>query len=77
MRYAFMTELKSVNVERSACRGRSDRGPNSYSVRLCHNTACTRILWNRDVNAAINILRLFLDWVDGRAKPLQFCKAVH
>jgi len=22
-------------------------------------------LWNRDVNAAINILRLFLDWVEG------------
>jgi len=32
-------------------------------------------LWNRDVNAAINILRLFLDWVEGRSKPPEFCRA--
>jgi len=27
------------------------------------------------VNAAINILRLFLDWVEGRSKPPEFCRA--
>ena len=76
--YPCMTESKVPTMRGlPAERGCSDHGPNSYSVRLCHNTACTRILWNRDVNAAINILRLFLDWVDGRAKPLQFCRAVH
>ena len=59
----------------SAERGRRDRGPNSYSVRLCLNTACTRILWNRDVNAAINILRLFLDWVEESTEPIEFRRA--
>ena len=58
-----------------ADRGRRDHGPESYSVRLCINTACTRILWNRDVSAAINILRLFLDWVEGRTKPSEFRRA--
>ncbi len=33
------------------------------------------MLWNRDVNAAINILRLFLDWVEGRTKPIEFRRA--
>ncbi|KAA6418449.1 MAG: hypothetical protein FRX49_11609 [Trebouxia sp. A1-2] len=55
-------------------RGRKDHGPESYSVRLCRNTECRRILWNRDVNAAINILHLFLDWVEGRPKPPEFCR---
>ncbi|DBA74950.1 TPA: hypothetical protein ACH3X1_010296 [Trebouxia sp. C0004] len=58
-------------------RGRRDHGPESYSVRLCRNTECHRTLWNRDVNAAINILRLFLDWADGRAKPPEFCRDAH
>ena len=58
-------------------RGSRDRGPYSYSVRLCANTECARILWNRDVNAAINILGLFLDWVAGRAKPSQLVEFEH
>ena len=58
----------------SAERGRKDHGPESYSVRLCRNTECRRILWNRDVNAAVNILHLFLDWVEGRPKPPEFCR---
>ena len=58
-------------------RGRRDHSPKSYSVRLCQNRECKRILWNRDVNAAINILRLFLDWVEGKQKPDQFRRAVH
>ena len=53
-------------------RGRRDHGTESYSVRLCTNTECSRILWNRDVNAAINILRLFLARVNGQAKPPEF-----
>ncbi|KAL3141215.1 hypothetical protein ABBQ38_003554 [Trebouxia sp. C0009 RCD-2024] len=58
-------------------RGRRDHGPESYSVRLCRNTECHRTLWNRDVNAAVNILRLFLDWAEGRAKPPEFCRDAH
>ena len=58
-------------------RGRRDYGPESYSVRLCRNTECHRTLWNRDVNAAVNILKLFLDWVEGRPKPPEFCRDAH
>ncbi|KAL3135720.1 hypothetical protein ABBQ38_006188 [Trebouxia sp. C0009 RCD-2024] len=58
-------------------RGRRELGPESYSVRLCRNTECHRTLWNRDVNAAVNILRLFLDWAEGRAKPPEFCRDAH
>ena len=58
-------------------RGRRDHGPESYSVRLCRNTECHRTLWNWDVNAAINILTLFLDWVEGRPKPPEFCRDAH
>ena len=58
-------------------RGRRDRGPESYSVRLCRNTECHRSLWNRDVNASATILRLFLDWAEGRPKPPEFCLDAH
>ncbi|KAL3162962.1 hypothetical protein ABBQ32_009394 [Trebouxia sp. C0010 RCD-2024] len=53
-------------------RGRRDRGPRSYDVRLCTNTVCHRSLWHRDVNAAINMLRLFLIWAAGQARPPEF-----
>ncbi|KAL3131781.1 hypothetical protein ABBQ38_007499 [Trebouxia sp. C0009 RCD-2024] len=52
--------------------GRRDRGPRSYDVRLCTNTVCHRSLWHRDVNAAINMLRLFLIWAAGQARPPEF-----
>lgn len=42
-----------------------------YSVRLCTNTGC-RIGWNRDVNAARNILRVFLEANQGRQPPVAF-----
>jgi transposase len=72
---AVLCSSKLTYARLSAERGRKDHGPESYSVRLCRNTECRRILWNRDVNAAINILRLFLDWVEGRSKPPEFCRA--
>jgi transposase len=31
-----------------------------FRVKRCTNSACSRSFWNRDVNAAINILKLFL-----------------
>ena len=32
----------------------------SYSVRHCTNDQCNRMVWDRDTNASINILRKFL-----------------
>jgi hypothetical protein len=40
-----------------------------YSVQLCTNTRCC-IGWNRDVNAARNILKVFLAANEGRARPM-------
>ena len=65
--------LQNVLAER----GCADHGPESYSVRLCRNTERHRTLWNRDVNAAINILQLFLDWAEGRPKPPACCRDAH
>ncbi len=70
----LIKKVKVLNTNLTAyCR--KDHGPESYIVRLCRNTESRRILWNRDVNAAINILRLFLDWVEGRSKPPESCRA--
>ena len=33
---------------------------NCFRVKRCLNSDCSRSFWNRDVNAAINILKLFL-----------------
>jgi hypothetical protein len=33
---------------------------NCFRVKRCLNSGCSRSFWNRDVNAAINILKLFL-----------------
>jgi transposase len=33
---------------------------NCFRVKRCLNSDCSRGFWNRDVNAAINILKLFL-----------------
>ena len=63
--------LSAYPVCALAERGRRDHGPGN-SVRLCRKTECQRTLWNRDVNAAINILRLFLNWAEYRAKPPLF-----
>ena len=32
----------------------------SYAVRLCKSPQCPRMVWNRDVNASINMLHLLL-----------------
>ena len=38
---------------------------NCFRVKRCLNSDCSRGFWNRDVNAAINILNLFLWAVRG------------
>ena len=39
-----------------------------FGVKRCTNSVCSRGFWNRDVNAAINILNLFL-WAVAFGKP--------
>ena len=51
------------------------RRQRNYGVRLCNNTECNRKIWNRDVNASINILNLLLSWTRGDSKPVAFLRA--
>ena len=57
-------------------RGRRN-GPESHAVRLCRHTECARMVWNRDVNAAINILDLALQYAYGLPKSQPFSRDVH
>ena len=52
------------------------RRSESYTVRLCQNTECLRTVWNRDVNAAINMLSLAIEFADGNVKPEAFRRTV-
>ncbi|KAL3148147.1 hypothetical protein ABBQ38_014429 [Trebouxia sp. C0009 RCD-2024] len=67
-----MAGMPLPSIER--CR---NDGDHSYSVRLCSNRGCERMMWNRDVNAAINVLKLFLAWTSGADKPSAFARTVH
>ncbi|KAL3143517.1 hypothetical protein ABBQ38_002321 [Trebouxia sp. C0009 RCD-2024] len=67
-----MAGMPLPSIER--CRNDGDY---SYSVRLCSNRGCERMMWNRDVNAAINMLKLFLAWTSGADKPSAFARTVH
>ena len=51
------------------------RRQRDYGVRLCNNTECNRMIWNRDVNGSINILNLLLSWMRGDSKPVAFLRA--
>ena len=42
-----------------------------HKVLHCHNSVCGAT-WNRDANAAKNILLLLDAWMDGRERPLPF-----
>jgi hypothetical protein len=45
-----------------------------HSVRRCTNNECYRMVWNRDVNAAINILSLWLLGYVGDPIPKRFIR---
>ena len=47
-----------------------------YAVRLCQNTVCLRTVWNRNVNAAINMLNLAIAFAEGKVKPEAFRRTV-
>ncbi len=64
---ACKTEMKGLRTV-----GSGDRG--NYSVRQCANTECNRNVWNRDVNAAINIINLYLYQAQGILRPLEFSR---
>ena len=46
--------------------------PPSYGVWLCQTQSCYRVLWQRDVNAAINIMVIIAHWLHGLPKPAAF-----
>jgi hypothetical protein len=46
----------------------------NYRVKWCCNTTCIRNLWNRDINAAINILLLFLQDCHDGTRSLRFSR---
>ena len=41
-------------------------------MRFCEVALCWRSVWNRDVNAAINILVLLAYWLAGQPRPAAF-----
>ena len=43
-----------------------------WGIRLCDNRECFRIFWQRDTNAAINLLNIFGHWLHGMPKPAAF-----
>ena len=60
----------------SAAEQGGGRRSESYAVRLCQNTECLRTVWNRDVNAAINMLNLAIAFAEGKVKPEAFRRTV-
>ena len=52
----------------SACHKEMHQHRLCFGVKRCINSDCSRGFWNRDVNAAINILNLFL-WAVAFGKP--------
>jgi len=59
------TEVVMVNEFRTSklccgCHEVMHQQKNCFRVKHCLNSDCSRGFWNRDVNAAINILNLFL-----------------
>jgi hypothetical protein len=49
-------------------------GKRSWHLRVCQNNACPRRVWDRNVSAAINILAMFLIYVQGQPRPIPFSR---
>lgn len=52
-------------------------GVRSYHVRVCNNALRPRSVWDRNVSAAINILYLFCNYVEGQETPAAFRRVGH
>ena len=48
----------------------------SYALRVCKNVNCQRKVWDQNVSASINILKLFLHYVKGENRPAAFCRSL-
>lgn len=57
-----------------AMEGKLQNGERSHGVRCCENNTCPRIFWNRDINAAINILQKCLRFLRQEEDPPQFSR---
>jgi hypothetical protein len=47
-------------------------GKRSWHLRVCQNNECPRRIWDRNVSAAINILNLFVNYAEGKPRPIPF-----
>jgi hypothetical protein len=56
-------------------RGKDGEVRESYGVRRCQSANCHRTVWDRDTNAAINILLLYLRSWAGLEKPEVFVRS--
>jgi hypothetical protein len=63
----------------SGCHQKLDRmydddGESIWAVKCCNNSKCKRTVWNRDVNACINIMYIFLSEVIQGIRPEIFTR---
>ena len=69
------TQLHNQYSEKR-CRDGTVKIVKVHSVLHCRNSGCYGMTVNRDVNAARNILRLLRLRLEGRARPVEFCRSV-
>jgi transposase len=68
----FVNEFRtSMNC---SCCHEAMRKTNKFRVKCCETNSCTRTYWNRDINAAINILHLFLELCHAGTRNSKFTR---
>jgi hypothetical protein len=68
---AVVNEFKTSELC-SCCRETMRKMEGRYRVLCCDNSNCIRTVWNRDINAAINILNIFLHLCVTGTRPEEF-----
>ena len=61
----------------SCCRRDMTQWQNQFRMKCCTNSNCIRTVWDRDINASINILYLFLAAClseSGKYRPEEFSR---
>ncbi|GAQ92330.1 hypothetical protein KFL_009820010 [Klebsormidium nitens] len=69
------TQLRNQYSEKR-CKDGAVKTFKVHSVLHCINSGCHGMTVNRDVNAARNILRLLRLRLEGRTRPVEFCRSV-